>query len=368
MHLTSQSLRLAAQFPPSPHSLFRFTALSRVPTAPRRPHIHAALRTETGGIDGTGGSGGPGGSGGGGGGDDGSSGDGAPWHGPRLLLAALALGTGLHIATDTPRQVLPTATVPVSIIVPALNEAKTIDETVTYLLHSLDPPPAHVIVVDGGSTDGTPALARRAGARVVRSPRGRGRQQNAGAAVAPRDDAILMFVHADSRPPKDAVSRIRLTLADPRIVLGGFFTSIETSGRPLLFTTLHNFASTYYAPILFSPSGWARGLKCMFGDQSLFCRAADFRRVGGFDNRLPIMEDADLCVRMHKSGLRNGKPGREVQLVWGAPNRTSGRRIGAWGNVRATAIQYRIAWAWWRGASPEELWDLYDRLYTDAFR
>ena len=71
----------------------------------------------------------------------------------------------------------------VSIIVPALNEAGGIRETVRYL-KALSPPPSEVIVVDGGSADATAWRAWRAGARVVRSGRGRGRQMNAGAQAA----------------------------------------------------------------------------------------------------------------------------------------------------------------------------------------
>ena len=105
----------------------------------------------------------------------------------------------------------------------------------------------------------------------------------------------------------------------------------------------------------------------MFGDQSLFCRSEDFHRVHGYNDALPLMEDADLCVRMHRNGLKSGKAGKEVQLLRGI-NRTSGRRIKKWGNLKATEIQVRISLAWWRGATPEELWEVYDRLYTVAFR
>jgi hypothetical protein len=196
---------------------------------------------------------------------------------------------------------------------------------------------------------------------------------NVGAAAAAADgrknDSIYLFVHSDSRPPREAVTRVRTALSDPSVVLGGFFTRIENfeSGRLLLFTTLHNFISTYYAPLLFSPVAFFRGLKCMFGDQSLFCRSEDFHRVNGYNDALPIMEDADLCVRMHRHGLKSGKPGKEVQLLT-AVNRTSGRRIKEWGNLKTTEIHLRISLAWWRGATPEELWGMYDRLYTDAFR
>ena len=302
-----------------------------------------------------------------------------------IIIITTIAGTSIALYIINKRKAkttIATDTTPVFVIVPTLNESKTITSTIHHLKNTLHPPPTRIIVVDGGSVDNTVVLAKSAGADTVINlrKRGRGRQQNAGARAATpgrhtstasnsRSSSILMFVHADSRPPATAVTIARRVLSDPNTVLGGFFTLIEhENGRPLVFTTLHNFISTYYAPFLFSPRAALGGLKCMFGDQSIFCRSEDFWRVGGFDDTLPIMEDADLCVRMHHGGLGSGRPGREVQVV-SAVNRTSGRRIGSWGNVKATYIQFRIALAWWMGSkSAEELWDLYDRLYTDTFR
>lgn len=68
---------------------------------------------------------------------------------------------------------------------------------------------------------------------------------------------------------------------------------------------------TYYLPAIARPLSFLRGLVCMFGDQTLFCRAADFRAVGGYDPELPIMEDVDLCIRLHEAGpssYRSGSP------------------------------------------------------------
>ena len=103
-----------------------------------------------------------------------------------------------------------------------------------------------------------------------------------------------------------------------------------------------------------------------FGDQSIFCRAPDFWRVGGYEESLPVMEDADLCLGMHRGGLASGKPGREVQLL--AYNVTSGRRIAALGNRRSTYIQFRISLAWWLGMRSERLSALCEELYSDSYR
>jgi glycosyltransferase involved in cell wall biosynthesis len=316
------------------------------------------------------------GSGGGGGSNNNDNNSNNPWFSGLHVTTILSVAALLSYITTQPKiDLLPTENAPVSIIVPALNEQKDITETLTHL-KSLRPSPAEIIVVDGGSTDNTVKLAKKAGATVVKSKRGRGLQQNKGAEKARRkktvntdDNSILMFVHSDSRPPHNAILLARKTLADPRIILGGFFTSIEHNGKILLFTTFHQFISTYYAPLLFAgPLSFARGLKCMFGDQSLFVRAEDFWRIGGFNNKLPIMEDADLCLRLHQEGIANGKGRyREVQLN-NCVNRTSGRRIAPWGNWQTTKIHFKLALAWWRGEPPETMWRMYDEWYTDALR
>lgn len=270
----------------------------------------------------------------------------------------------------------------VSIVVPALNEAAegNISECIQHL-RSLTPPPHEIIVVDGGSVDGTRKLAKKAGAdKVMRSPRGRARQQNHGVFRGASGEYVL-FVHADSRPPLDAIMRVREMLARPAIILGGFKTVIERKsvkkvrmpsssedGNMLLFATLHNFLSTYYAPAFFRPLAYVRGLKCLFGDQSLFCRRRDFVSVGGYNMSLPIMEDVDLCVRLHEYGVANHVGGRQVQVLKGEPNRTSGRRIASYGSLKATYIQFRLALAWLRGVDPDRLCDLYNEIYTDNFR
>jgi hypothetical protein len=71
----------------------------------------------------------------------------------------------------------------------------------------------------------------------------------------------------------------------------------------------HLFAKTYYAPCLLKPWGFLHGLRAVFGDQTMFVRAAEFRSIGGFDERLVIMEDADLGLKLHLQGTRD-RPGR----------------------------------------------------------
>ena len=79
--------------------------------------------------------------------------------------------------------------------------------------------------------------------------------------------------------------------------------------------SLHNVLKTYYTPLFVKPLSFARGLRCLFGDQAMFADAACFRSVSGFDEALPIMEDADLCLRLHESGWVRGPtaPRRDVR-------------------------------------------------------
>jgi glycosyltransferase involved in cell wall biosynthesis len=89
----------------------------------------------------------------------------------------------------------------ISVIVPALDEAPGI-RSVLAALQPLRERGHEIIVVDGGSTDGTPGLAAPLADQVIASPRGRAVQQNAGAAAASGD--VLLFLHADTRLPDRA--------------------------------------------------------------------------------------------------------------------------------------------------------------------
>ena len=115
----------------------------------------------------------------------------------------------------------------VSIVIPALNEADVITTTIRPLLGM---PNVEVIVADGGSTDRTAEIAHDLGVRVVVSRRGRGRQMNAGAAVA--DGARLLFLHADTRLPPDFVAHVDAVLS-PVECAGAFRLRIDGDSRAL---------------------------------------------------------------------------------------------------------------------------------------
>ena len=240
-----------------------------------------------------------------------------PWS-PNVLRRALRSTTNafssLFSGISGSFQTIPTdddddrvdATATVSVVVPALNEEAVIGSTLKHLA-SLDPQPLEVIVAVGDSSDGTASIAESHGAVVVANgARGRSRQMNAGALRANGD--VLIFLHADTQLPTDAVNVARRQLCagkrTERTVLGGFVSLITVPERDKTywFLSTHNVAKTFYTVLAFRPKSFALGLRCLFGDQAMFCRRRDFEYVGGFDENLPIMEDADLCVRMHTAG------------------------------------------------------------------
>ena len=244
----------------------------------------------------------------------------------------------------------------VSVVVPTLNEAAALPATLDHL-GTLDPPPFEIVVADGGSDDGTPSLAAPRVTKVVRSPPGRAAQMNAGAAAA--TGALLCFLHADTRPAADYLAAVADALADPRVVLvGGRAVLIGPAGESRL-TTRHHRLKTHYGPLVYRPHRYAlHGLRLLFGDQAMACRAADFAAVGGFDATLPVMEDADLCLRMNQHFPRGRGRIRELS----ARVQTDDRRVRHWGVLRANLTYVAIACGWAYGAPPGWL----GRWYPDV--
>ena len=226
----------------------------------------------------------------------------------------------------------------VAIVIPMLNEAAGLPRLLRSLA-ALEPPPAEVLAVDGGSADASIAIAEAAGLLVVRhDTRGRAAAINRGVqeATAP----IICVLHADTLLPDDAVAVMRRVLADPGTALAGFTPLLSGPDQVHWGTSFHNWIKTWYAPLLFRPQLFLRGLRLLFGDHAMFFRRADFLAVGGCDPTLLVMEEADLCIRFHRLG--------RTRLV----NRvviTSDRRVAAWGALRANWIYLKVGARWGLG-------------------
>lgn len=179
---------------------------------------------------------------------------------------------------------------------PVLDEARRIALRLEELSQRI-PGIAEVIVVDGGSTDGTQqVVSGLRGVRLMRSPRGRGRQMNAGARAASGD--ILLFLHADVSLPTDAVRWAREALSDPTVVAGAFRTwTIDDTGR------------SWFGPLLHLADVRSRYSGLPYGDQALFVRRDVFERVGGFPE-IPLMEDLELSRRLRRLGRIRVVPAR----------------------------------------------------------
>ncbi|MCG6137995.1 MAG: TIGR04283 family arsenosugar biosynthesis glycosyltransferase [Nostoc sp. LLA-1] len=247
----------------------------------------------------------------------------------------------------------------VSIIIPTFNEAASLERTL-WQLTLLNPTVKEVIVVDGGSEDETVAIAKRVleslnqefdGQILFCDRCGRSIQMNYGASAATGD--ILCFLHADTWIPDDAAAVIQNTLAEPTVACGGFICLMAGSQTTRWGISLHNYLKTYYAPLVFKPHLFFKGLRLLFGDQVMFCRRCDFWDCGGFDEALPIMEDGDLCLRLVQKG-RIALVNRIVQ--------SSDRRVARWGSWKATAIYLYIGILWGIGVDANYLKQFYQDI------
>jgi cellulose synthase/poly-beta-1,6-N-acetylglucosamine synthase-like glycosyltransferase len=235
----------------------------------------------------------------------------------------------------------------VTILIPALNEEVTLPQTIASIA-AMKPPPDEVLLVDGGSTDQTAALARAAGFRIKISPkRGRGAQINHGAGLATSE--IICVLHADTLLPPDAVTVIRETMANPQVALASFTPRIAGPSGTRWGSTFHNWIKTWYVPLVIRPDLFLRGVRLLFGDHAMFFRRAHFLKVGGCDERVVVLEEADLCIKL----ARYGRTLMVCRWAW-----TSDRRIVAWGRWRANWIYFKVGIMWAMGAR-ERLADHY---------
>ena len=221
----------------------------------------------------------------------------------------------------------------VSVIVPVLNEASSIAATLAPL-HDARSKGHEVILVDGGSTDGTPELARPLVDLVISSPAGRARQMNTGAQAASGE--VFWFLHADTLAPVDAVEQINAALADGKRCWGRFDVRLSGSSWPFrIIEKAMNLRSAL--------TGIATG------DQGIFVTRQAFESLSGFPE-IPLMEDIELS----KSLRNQSKPAcLETRLV------TSSRRWEQNGIMRTVLLMWRLRLAYFLGATPDTLAERY---------
>jgi rSAM/selenodomain-associated transferase 2 len=175
-----------------------------------------------------------------------------------------------------------------AIIIPTLNEAANIGKLVAYLRQHGGPALAEIIVVDSGSTDDTPLIASKAGAKVLNSKVcSRAAQMNFGAKATQAE--VLYFVHADTLPPSTFAEDIQRELEAGQ-VMGCYRYQFDSPRQILKFNAY------------FVRYQW---LWCQGGDKTFFIKKAVFEALGGYDERFVVMEEyAFLRRAMKKHPLR----------------------------------------------------------------
>ena len=230
---------------------------------------------------------------------------------------------------------------PISVIIPTLNEERTIMAT---LAHTASLGFDELIVVDGGSLDQTPVLVEsyrqrtrppaQSLVRLVTAPCGRARQMNEGAKASGGE--ILLFLHADTQLPADAKTMIETTLADQRMVGGRFDVRFD---RPSMWGTIISRTMSWRSRL----SGIATG------DQALFVRRHIFEQIGGFAD-MPLMEDVDFSRKLKRKG---------ATAALTATVTTSFRRWEQHGPLRTILLMWALRFLYWIGVSPHRLAKLY---------
>jgi len=203
----------------------------------------------------------------------------------------------------------------ISIIIPALNEAQALADTLACLSPA---PEVEIILVDGGSADGTWEVAGLfPQVRRLKAPRGRGVQMNAGARAARGE--ILVFLHADTLLEPAHLAALRGAAADPGFQAGAFELALTPPVAALKF-------------IAWGANRRSRLLGLPYGDQALILRRDLFLALGGYSHRRP--EDLDLVIRLRRHA--------KLRLLTPAVA-SSGRKWLAQGYLKTTAENWLYA-------------------------
>ncbi|KRG35502.1 glycosyl transferase [Psychrobacter sp. P11G3] len=231
-----------------------------------------------------------------------------------------------------------------SIIVPLLNEADNLPELMAHIVR-LDPAPQQVILVDGGSVDGSVAIANSVlksietaqlitDWHIIESTVGRAQQMNAGAMLATGD--VLLFLHADTELPADAIDNVQQAIA--QYDWGRFDVHLD-SHEPLL-----NIVGLMI-------NKRSRLLSIATGDQAIFIKKSVFEQIGGYPDQ-PLMEDIELCKRLKKLARPACLKSKVI---------TSARRWQQHGTWRTIFLMWHLRFDYWRGVSPNVLKQRYHK-------
>jgi len=226
--------------------------------------------------------------------------------------------------------------VTISVIIPTFNEEQSLPRTLACLSAS---DPAEIIIVDGGSTDGTLALAQEfcshtATARVIAAPRGRASQMNEGAKASQGE--VLLFLHADTQLPPQTERIVGMALTSPSVVGGRFDVRFDS-------------ASPWSQVISSFMNRRSRLTRIATGDQALFVRREVFEMLGGF-SEIPLMEDIEFSRRLQQAGRIMALRDTVV---------TSFRRWDTQGPMKTILLMWTLRFLYWAGVDPHQLARVY---------
>jgi rSAM/selenodomain-associated transferase 2 len=228
--------------------------------------------------------------------------------------------------------------VKLSIIIPTLNERHCIGRLIDRLL-TADQSKMEIIVVDGGSTDGTVEFLQTKGIRVINSEPSRSKQMNLGAKVAQNE--ILYFIHADTLPPTSFLTD-GINVITPEKPAACYKSKFESK---ILMLRLNAFFTNFY---------WLIGRG---GDQSLFILKSTFNELGRYDETMVIMEEYPLIKTLLKNKQLTVLPKKILISTRKYENR-------GWLKVsRANTVAYRM---FKKGASSEAMKKRYNEILGEV--
>lgn len=220
----------------------------------------------------------------------------------------------------------------ISIIIPTYNEEESIENTLIHIRNQGND--CEIIIVDDGSSDKTVDIASRYCKVIYSGKKSRGKSLDKGVKESSGD--ILLFVHADTILPDNALKMIRETLKDREVVAGGFRRRLNNE--------------KFIYRIIETGSDFIRYLKGLIGgDQAIFCRRDAFFSAGGFKGR-DLFEDIDLCRRLKKHG--------KMKIIK-SPVLTSARHYEKYGILKCVYLNLYLTFLYYRGAAEEKLRDMY---------
>lgn len=220
----------------------------------------------------------------------------------------------------------------ISIIIPTYNEEESIENTLINITKQGND--HEIIIVDDGSSDRSVDIASGYGKVLYSGKKSRGKSLDKGAKESSGD--ILLFLHADTILPDNALKMVREVLKDQEVVAGGFRRRLNNE--------------KFIYRIIETGSDFVRYLKGLIGgDQGMFCRREAFFSAGGFKGR-DLFEDIDLCRRLKTHG--------KVKIIK-SPVLTSARHYEKYGILKSVYLNLYLTFLYYKGATEEKLRDMY---------